>query len=97
MARELNSLGMAIAFSVLTSIALTSLFESISQIEDPFVGIITLDGIDVGKELHEVFTLQLLDMRKHHFPSANEFTLDNSDSASLPPGPEIRLFQASET
>jgi hypothetical protein len=95
MAREINSLGMAVAFSVLTSIALTSLFESITQLEDPFVGIVALDGIDVAEELQE-FREQLLSCRYHHFPSAEKFGLDTVER-SLPSGPEIRLFQLAET
>ncbi|OEU16723.1 hypothetical protein FRACYDRAFT_275439 [Fragilariopsis cylindrus CCMP1102] len=38
LAVNLKSLGLGITFSMLTSIALTSLFESMSQMEDPFVG-----------------------------------------------------------
>ena len=38
MAYDMNhSLGIAIAFSIITSIALTALFETITQLEDPFV------------------------------------------------------------
>jgi hypothetical protein len=87
---------MAVAFSVLTSIALTSLFESITQLEDPFVGIVALDGIDVAEELQGEFREQLLSCRYHHFPSAKKFELDTVER-SLPSGPEIRLFQVSET
>ena len=67
LAKDLDSLPFAIAFSVLTSIALTSLFESISQIEDPFTGKVALDGIDVGKELRDNFREQLFCCRLYHF------------------------------
>jgi hypothetical protein len=67
MAKDLDSLGMAIAFSVLTSLALTSLFESINQIEDPFIGTMSLDGISMGKELNIELRQQLLTCRLHHF------------------------------
>jgi hypothetical protein len=93
MAKDLNSLGMGIAFSVLTSIALTSLFESITQMEDPFVGITSLDGINVADELQGVFTEQLMDARRHHFPDAKEIDLQ-PQKLSLPAGPEMRLLQA---
>ena len=88
MAKDLNSLGMAIAFSVLTSIALTALFETISQMEDPFVGsgsdnesrwkILTLDGIDVTKEFQEDFVTTLLDWRLHCFPDAKHYVFPTS-------------------
>ena len=37
LAHDLNSLGAGIIFAILTSLALTALFESICQMEDPFV------------------------------------------------------------
>ena len=93
MAKNLNSLGVAIAFSVLTSIALTALFETISQMEDPFVGsgssrdnnksrrkILTLDGIDVTKEFQEDFVTTLLDWRLHCFPDAKHYVFPSSSS-----------------
>lgn len=51
LAHELNSLGTAIAFAIITSIALTALFETVNQMEDPFQNGFTLDGIDVYNEL----------------------------------------------
>ena len=94
MARELDSLGTAVAFSVLTSIALTSLFESITQIEDPFIGIIALDGIDVVEELHDTFKEQLLSLRSHYFPDADEFRLKGTEHTNDSNMAEVRLFQA---
>ena len=80
MAKDLESLAFAIAFSVLTSIALTSLFESISQMEDPFTGKVALDGIDVGKELQENFQEQLLCYRAYHFGTkTNPFPFSQDD------------------
>jgi hypothetical protein len=79
MAKDMNSLGMAIAFSVITSIALTSLFNSINQIEDPFTGIIALDGINMGKELNKELRQQLLTSRLHHFSKeAKPFEMEES-------------------
>jgi hypothetical protein len=94
MAKDLNSLGTAIAFSILTSIALTSLFESISQMEDPFVGIIALDGIELSNELLVEFRQELLDWRKELYPNAEPFELPE-DSIVLLQQPEIRLLQTS--
>ena len=52
LAMDLDSLGTAITFSVMTSLALTALFESLSQMEDPFLSQQSLDGIDVPRETH---------------------------------------------
>lgn len=79
MAKDLNSLGIAIAFSVITSIALTSLFESISQIEDPFTGIVALDSINMSNELQAGFRRQLLAYRRHHFgKDAKPYQMEDS-------------------
>ncbi|KAG7362842.1 hypothetical protein IV203_026202 [Nitzschia inconspicua] len=92
MAEELNSLGIAISFSILTSIALTSLFESVFQLEDPFVGS-RLDCIDVEADLRDEFFMELLDLRNYYFPDAPPF-----EAKILIPSPErspeIRLFRA---
>lgn len=72
-ARRVDSLGLAIAFSVLTSLALTALFETISQMEDPFMGYRSLDGIDVDSELSSSFSVQCLTMRCHFFPNSHRF------------------------
>jgi hypothetical protein len=94
MAKDLNSLGTAIAFSILTSIALTSLFESISQMEDPFVGIIALDGIDVHEELQVEFRQELIDSRNHCFPGATPLVLEDVTTPILSHGgPELRILR----
>jgi hypothetical protein len=64
---------MAITFSVLTSLALTALFETISQLEDPFVDSSVLDGVDLQNELLDDFKPQLLMARRRFFPSARVF------------------------
>lgn len=74
MGRDLNSLSMGIAFSIFTAVALTALFESINQIEDPFTGGLSLDGIDLNDELGIVLQSQLLDLRLYHFPQAPQFS-----------------------
>ena len=95
MATDLNSLGTGIAFSILTCIALTSLFESISQMEDPFVGLYVLDGIHVYKELGEHLRVELLECRKHHFPNAAPFNFE-LEPRKISKEQKIRLFQAAE-
>lgn len=107
MAHDLNSLAMAIAFAIVTSVALTSLFESIYQMEDPFIGIIALDGIDVEQELGVQFHQDLLDRRQIFFPTESEtrpFVLvpgggdgndnsDDDDNIPMAPRAEVRLWQ----
>ena len=71
MASELNSLGTAITFAILTSVALTALFETVTQLEDPFVMSSFLDGIHVRKELVDGLQPELETLRSHFFPSAD--------------------------
>jgi hypothetical protein len=74
---DLNSLGMAITFSILTSFALTALFESLTQMEDPFVAHLTLDGIDVCRELQQLQYQRLLSQREIlFFPGAKKSVKD---------------------
>lgn len=70
LAHDLNSLGMAVAFAVLTVVALTALFETIAQMEDPFVSSCVLDGVQVTRDLVTDLEDRLMALRKHHFPSA---------------------------
>ena len=98
MGSDLNSLGVGITFSILTCIALTSLFESVSQIEDPFVGLFVLDGIHVRKELGEHLWAELMECRNHHFPNAGPFqktcrgwTRISQETSNM------RFFQSAET
>ena len=58
LARDLNSLSMGITFSILTSIALTALFETVSALEDPFETRQLLDGIHVEEELLSTVVLR---------------------------------------
>lgn len=75
-AASLNSLAVGIIFSVLTSLALTALFETISQMEDPFQMHTSLDGIDVDSELSSSFVVQCMTMRSHFFRNAGPFDED---------------------
>ena len=45
LAFEVDSLALGVSFAVITSLALTALCESVENLEDPFVGHLTLDGI----------------------------------------------------
>lgn len=56
LAFDLDSLAMGILMSIITPLCLTALFESIQVLEDPFVGYITLDGIDVREEFQVLRT-----------------------------------------
>lgn len=46
-AMEVNSLGVGVAFAIITALGLTALFESLQVLEDPFTAFLALDGIDV--------------------------------------------------
>jgi hypothetical protein len=73
LAHDIHSLGTAIAFSIFTALALTSLFETISQMEDPFIKASVLDGVDVQKDLIDHFKPQLLALRNRYFPGCPPF------------------------
>jgi len=77
LARDVDSLGLGIAFAIIVSLALTALFNSIIILEDPFVGHITLDGIDVREELVVLHWEQLTRARKMCFPGAEEFQYEH--------------------
>jgi hypothetical protein len=68
LAYDVESLGVAITFAVFTALALTSLFETISQMEDPFVQSSILDGVDVLNDLNDGFKPLLLALRGRYFP-----------------------------
>ncbi|KAL3796255.1 hypothetical protein HJC23_008575 [Cyclotella cryptica] len=77
-ARDTDSLAMGVAVGVVTSIALTALFECVRQLEDPFVSHVTLDAIDVREELVVLVYQELMTAREVLFPEAESFEL-NSD------------------
>lgn len=72
---DTNSLAMGIALGVLTSLALTGLFECVKQIEDPFVSHVTLDAIDVREELVVLAFQELMVARKMLFPEAEAYVM----------------------
>jgi hypothetical protein len=65
-AHQLHSLGMGICFAILTSIALTALFETVVSLEDPFLDEphCVLDGINVKDELVTSFATTLSGRRR---------------------------------
>ncbi|KAL7552196.1 hypothetical protein ACHAWF_015413 [Thalassiosira exigua] len=73
---DTHSLALGIILGILTSLALTGLFECVRQLEDPFVSHVTLDGIDVREELVVLSYKQLMVARKMKFPTAAEFVLE---------------------
>jgi hypothetical protein len=70
MAVKLESLPMGLCFALLTSMALTGLFETVAQVEDPFVASSVLDGIQVCRELVDDLVPQMQALRKYYFPHA---------------------------
>ena len=69
-AYDMNSLAMGICFGIITSLALTALYESVDVLEDPFVASLTLDGIDVHEELSVLYWKTLTNARSVAFPNA---------------------------
>jgi hypothetical protein len=71
--RDVNSLGVGIAFGIITAVGLTALFESLQILEDPFTAFLALDGIDVREEFEVLHYAQLTSTRKLIFPHAPDF------------------------
>eukprot|EP00555_Chaetoceros_dichaeta_P004061 CAMPEP_0198252778 /NCGR_PEP_ID=MMETSP1447-20131203/3255_1 /TAXON_ID=420782 /ORGANISM="Chaetoceros dichaeta, Strain CCMP1751" /LENGTH=222 /DNA_ID=CAMNT_0043938161 /DNA_START=53 /DNA_END=721 /DNA_ORIENTATION=+ len=70
---DLNSLALGICFATITPFALTALYESTQILEDPFVGYVSLDGIDVTEEFEVLHWHQLINSRKVLYPHAEDF------------------------
>jgi len=73
LALDLDSIAMGILAAILTPLLLTALFESMQLLEDPFVGWVSLDGIDVPEELEVLHYHQLINARCTFFPHADPF------------------------
>jgi hypothetical protein len=73
LAHDISSLGTAITFSVLTALALTALYETLSKLEDCFIDLSVLDGVDVQRELLDDFRPQLLATRQRFFAEGGTF------------------------
>lgn len=67
---DLQSLGMGIAFGIITALGLTALFECLQVLEDPFIGFLALDGIDVREEFQVLLWSSLVGKRSDIFPDA---------------------------
>jgi hypothetical protein len=83
---DTGSLSLGIALGVMTSIALTGLFECVRQLEDPFVSHVTLDGIDVREELVVMPYKELMVARTMVFPMADDFELRGRGEAEYDDG-----------
>jgi hypothetical protein len=73
LARSTGSLTLAGFYAALTALALTGLFECVTQLEDPFFGHATLDGVNVDKELGPSLRDHLLVLRGQIFPGERIF------------------------
>jgi len=73
LARDVESLGMGISFGLLVAVGLSGLFNAIQCLEDPFVGFLTLDGINVTEEFEVLQWQQLVNARAVLFPEAPLF------------------------
>jgi len=71
-----------------TSLALTSLFEAVRQLEDPFARGFTFDGIDVTEELQVLAYEELMVARSMVFPGAEEFVLKEDTKMKKAVGPD---------
>mmetsp|Transcript_25977 Transcript_25977/g.60311 ORF Transcript_25977/g.60311 Transcript_25977/m.60311 type:complete len:187 (-) Transcript_25977:1022-1582(-) len=65
--RSVHSLATGIIFAAVAALALTGLFESLTQMEDPFLPHVTLDGIHVHHEMCVVLQSQLFAQRNYVF------------------------------
>ena len=66
LAVDLHSLPNGIFFAILTPLLLTALFQTMQAMEDPFVGWVSLDGIDVPEELEILHFQQLISALLRH-------------------------------
>ena len=73
LARSTGSLLLGILYSILTAVALSGLFDCVAQLEDPFFGHTSLDGVNVHEELGTCLYEQLLLLRAKTFPNAAPF------------------------
>jgi hypothetical protein len=87
LARDVNSLGMGICFGLLIAVGLSGLFNAIQCLEDPFVGFLTLDGINVTEEFEVLQWQQLVNARTILFPDAPPFPIGTR--TALPSGDAI--------
>jgi len=91
LARDSQSLALGLCFAILTSVALSALFEAVYMLEDPFVGHTSLDGIDVPEELRVLHRHQLLRARRLYFGPNAPPLLSLCPSSSSPLSPPLGL------
>jgi hypothetical protein len=70
---DVHSLGVGLSFGLITAIGLTALFESLQVLEDPFVGFLALDGIDVKEEFEVLLWTSLVKTRRMIFPDSPNY------------------------
>lgn len=68
-----GSLGYGVTFAVITSLCLNALVEGIDILEDPFVGFVTLDGIDVREEFQVLHYQQLVTARNNLYSDEKKY------------------------
>ena len=73
-----GSLGYGITFAVITSLCLNALVEGIDILEDPFVGFVTLDGIDVREEFQVLHYQQLVTARNNLYKDEKKYGEDDT-------------------
>ena len=77
LAIELDAFWMGVLFAVITPLCLTALFETMQVLEDPFVGWVSLDGIDITEEMEVLHFHQLMSARRTLFPNAKPYEARN--------------------
>jgi hypothetical protein len=95
MSYKLDSLPFGIVFALITSIALTGLFETVSQFEDPFSCTSNaLDGIHVHQELVGTLTPELFTLYQKYFPegSVTVHTNMGTDEEPSASNMEVRIL-----
>ena len=95
LARDVESLGMGISFGLLIAVGLSGLFNAIQCLEDPFVGFLTLDGINVAEEFEVLQWQQLVNARDILFPYSGDFPIGTR--TALPSGTPIPELTRAQT
>ena len=70
---DVHSLGMGLALGLITTVVITALFETLEVLEDPFVGYLALDGIDVKEEFEVLLWTSLVKTRRMIFPDSPDY------------------------
>lgn len=81
---DLHSLAVGLSFGMITAIGLSALFESLQVMEDPFVGYLALDGIDVKEEFEVLLWSSLVKTRRMIFPEAPDYPTGRRTALSVP-------------